>query len=115
MEITYGAIAIFGMVAIMGMYLLSLILRNKGTPKAVTLIHGLFAGLGLLLLIVYCLGNQTGPLVSIVIFCLAALSGVILNYKDLTGKKVPKWLAIVHGLVAMIGFAFLLVFAFSPS
>ena len=112
MGIIYGAITIFGMVAIVGMYLLSLIMRNKETPKAVTIIHGLFAVLAVVLLVIYCFANHTGPLVSIVIFIIAAVAGVIVNYKDITGKKVPKWLAITHGLVAVIGFAFLLAFAF---
>lgn len=112
MGIIYSAIAIFGMVAIVGMYLLSLIMRNKETPKAVTIIHGLFAVLAVVLLVIYCFTNHAGPLVSIVIFIIAAMGGVIVNYKDLTGKKAPKWLAIAHGLVAVIGFAFLLAFAF---
>jgi hypothetical protein len=115
MKIIYTALSIFGMVAIVGMYLLSLIIRNKQTPKAVTIIHGLFAGFGLVLLVVYSFGNKTGPIVSIVIFIIAALAGVMLNYRDVTGKTVPKWLAISHGLVATIGFALLLIFAFYPS
>ncbi|MBC7865294.1 MAG: hypothetical protein IAF38_20125 [Bacteroidia bacterium] len=107
----YAAISIFGLVAISGMYLFSLIMRNKQMPKAVTLIHGLFGGLGIVLLIVYCFNNKTGPVVSIIVFAVAAFAGVMLNYRDITGKKVPKWLAMLHGLVAVIGFAFLLVFA----
>lgn len=112
MGIIYGAITIFGMVAIAGMYLLSLILRNKQTPKAVTIIHGLFAVLGVVLLIIYCFKYNTDPLISIVVFAVASVSGVMLNYRDITGKKVPKWFAIAHGLVAIVGFAFLLMVAF---
>ena len=112
MGIIYGAITIFGMVAIAGMYLLSLILRNKQTPKAVTIIHGLFAVLGVVLLIIYCFKHNTDLLTSIIVFLVAAVSGIMLNYRDLTGKSVPKWFAIAHGLVAVVGFALLLVFAF---
>ncbi|MBK5284918.1 MAG: hypothetical protein JJE25_05915 [Bacteroidia bacterium] len=108
----YSAIAIFGMTAILGMYLLSLVLRNKQTPKGVAILHGLFAVTGLVLLIIYCFGNGPGPWVSVIVFTIAALGGFILVYKDITGRKVPKWLGIVHGLTAVAGFALLLVFAF---
>lgn len=99
------------MTAILGMYLLSLVLRNKQTPKGATIIHGLFAVIGLALLIIYCFGNNPGPLVSIIVFSIAALGGGILAYKDITGRRIPKWLGIVHGLTAVTGFVFLLVFA----
>lgn len=112
MGLIWGAIAIFGMVAIVGMYLLSLILRNKQTPKAVTIIHGLFAVLGVILLIIYCLSHHIRPLISIIVFIIAAVSGIMLNYRDITGKSIPKWFAVTHGLVAIVGFALLLIFAF---
>ena len=108
----YSAIAILGMTAILGMYLLSLVLRNKTTPKGVSIMHGLFAVTGLVLLIVYCLGNNPGPLESIIVFSIAALGGFILIYKDITGQKIPKWLGIVHGLTAVTGYILLLCFAF---
>ncbi len=112
MNVIYAAIAILGMTAIVGMYLLSLILRNKQVPKGATIVHGLFAVLAVILLVVYCYTNQTGPLVSIIVFIVAAFAGVILNYRDITGKSVPKWLAISHGLVAVVGFSLLIAFAF---
>jgi hypothetical protein len=112
MELIYGALATFGIAALGGIYLLSLVLRDKQTPKLVALIHGLFAVTGLILLIVYCTKNTPGPVVSIGIFVVAALGGLILIYKDLTDNKVPKWLGIVHGLAAVSGYIALLVFAF---
>lgn len=112
MTTIYTAIAIFGLAAIFGMYLISLVLRDKPTPKGVAIIHGLFAALGLVLLIVYSIGNTPAPIESLVIFCVAALGGFILFYKDITGK-IPKWLAIVHGLAAVTAYVFLLIFAFS--
>ncbi len=115
MGIIYLAITILGMTAIAGMYLLSLILRDKGTPKGVTIIHGIFAALALVLLIIFSVNNNPRPMISIIVFTIAAVSGAMLNYRDLTGKKVPKWFAVAHGLVAVIGFAFLIVFASCPS
>jgi len=111
MGLIYASIAIFGMTAIFGMYLLSLILRNKSTPKGVTIIHGLMAAVALILLIFYCFGDAPGPWPSIIIFTLAAIGGFVLNYRDITGKKVPKWLGIVHGLAAVTGFILLILFA----
>jgi len=111
MKIIYAAITIFGMAAILGTYLLSLVLRNRETSKPAAIVHGLFAITGLILLIVYSKGNEGSPIVSIVVFTIAAMGGLILVYKDLTGKKIPKWLGIAHGLTAVIGFAFLILFA----
>lgn len=112
MEIIYTSITILGLTALIGMYMLTLIMRNKSIPKAATLIHGLFAVAGVVLLVLFGLVNKPGPWDSIVVLLLAALGGFILNYRDLTGKKVPKWFAILHGLLAIAGFTFLLVFAF---
>lgn len=111
----YAAIAVFGMTAILGMYLLSLILRNKSTPKGITIIHGVFAVVALVLLIVYCVGHSPGPWVSITVFIVAATGGFILNYRDITGKSVPKWLGIVHGVTSIAGFVLLVFFALSQS
>ena len=112
MKMIYTAIAILGMTAILGMYLLSLIIRNKSTPKSASFIHGLFAVIGLVLLIIYCGGNDPSPIVSIIVFSIAAVGGFIVVYKDVTGSHIPKWLAIVHGVTAVVGYGFLIAFAF---
>ena len=112
MGLIYTAIAIFGMTAIFGMYLLTLVLRSKSTPKGVTIIHGAMAVIALVLLLIYCIGHSPGPWVSITVFGIAASGGFIMNYRDLTGKSVPKWLGIVHGVAALAGFALLIYFAF---
>jgi hypothetical protein len=113
MTTIYGAIAIFGMTALAGIYLLSLFLRSKGTPKGLTLIHGVFAALAIILLIIYCVKNNAALWEVLIIFILAATGGFILNFRDLMGKKVPKWFAILHGLLAVTGFVILWMFAFS--
>ena len=111
MNIIYTAITIFSMTAILGIYLISLVLRDKQTPKGIAIVHGLFAATGLILLLTYSNGSEQSPIVSIVVFVIAALGGLILVYKDVVEKQVPKWLAITHGLTAVIGFAFLILFA----
>jgi hypothetical protein len=113
MSTLYAVIGLFALGALIGMYLLSLVLQNKQTPKFVAAIHGLFVAVALVILIVYTVGNTPGPIESVVLFVMAALGGAVLIYRDLTGKPVPKWLAVAHGLIAVTGFVFLLVFAFS--
>jgi hypothetical protein len=44
---------------------------------------------------------------------MAALGGFFLVFRDLTGNPVPKAIAVVHGLLAVSGFVFLLIYAFS--
>ncbi|KTD11299.1 hypothetical protein [Legionella jamestowniensis] len=105
------AIIFFSLAAILGIYLLSYVLTEKNTPKGVALIHGAAASVGLVLLIIYSLLYQT-PVASLLVFILAALGGLYLFYRDITGKEIPKFLAIGHGSIAVIGFILLLIFAF---
>ncbi|MDQ3050549.1 MAG: hypothetical protein M3Q95_06650 [Bacteroidota bacterium] len=109
----YSAIAVLGMTAIFGMYLLSLILRNKSTPKGVTIIHGVMASISLVLLVIYCFSDTPSPWVSFIVLVIAAIGGFYINFKDISGKPVPKWFAVVHGLIAVAGFGLLIWFAWS--
>jgi hypothetical protein len=115
MPFIHSAIVIFGLTAMVGMYLLSLILRNKTTPKGVSMLHGFFAITGLIILIVYAYLNPPGPLPSIVSFGLAAMGGLFLVYRDVTGKPIPKWLGIVHGFIAITGYILLILYACAMS
>jgi intracellular septation protein A len=112
MNTLYLIISIFALGAIIGMYLLSMVLQNKMTSKFVAATHGIFVATALILLIYY--ASQHGPEVtkSIVLFVIAAFGGITLMIFDLTGKSFPKWLAMVHGLIAVTGFILLLIFAF---
>ncbi len=106
------AIAFFALAAALGVYLLSFVLQEKETPKGVAFIHGPLAAVGLLIIIVYAFFHTPAPIVSIVLFVMAAMGGSFLIYRDLTGQVVPKWMAIGHGLIATVGFIFLLVFTY---
>ena len=106
----YTIIALFALAAILGATLLTFVLRGKETPKGLAIVHGLFAATALVLLLTYVFGNKPGPVESAVLFVIAALGGFIMIARDLSGKTIPKWLAIVHGLIAVTGFVFLLVF-----
>ena len=111
----YTTIALFALAAILGMILLSYVLRSKETPTGLMIGHGLFAVAGLVLLLNYTFTNTPGPMESTILFLIAALGGIIVMIRDVTKKPIPKWLAVVHGLVAVTGFIFLLVFTFAQA
>lgn len=106
----YLTIVILGLTVVIGTYLLSLIMRNKSTPKGAAIVHGIFAVVSLILIFVYCLGHEPGPWSAAIGFSIAAAGGFVLAYKDLTGKKIPKWLGAVHGAVAAAGLVLLVLF-----
>jgi hypothetical protein len=107
-----AAIAFFSLAALLGAFLLVFVLKDKETPKAVVISHGLLAATGLVLLVVYVFNHRPGPVEALILFVLAATGGFIMAYRDFTGKKVPKWLAVAHGMLAVTGFVVLLFFAF---
>jgi hypothetical protein len=113
MNTLYLIITLFALGAIVGMYLLALVLQKKETPKLVAFIHGALVVTALILLIYYSGTHTPGPIESIVVFVIAAVGGLTLIVRDLTGKPLPAWLAIGHGLIAVTGFIFLLVYAFA--
>lgn len=106
------AVVLFALAALLGGYLLTYVLQNKNTPKGIVFTHGPLAAVGLIILIVYALLYRPAPIVSIIIFILAALGGFTLVFRDITGKSIPKWLALGHGITAVIGFVCLIVFIF---
>lgn len=106
------AFVFFTIAALLGFYLLSFVLQNKQAPRVVAFTHGPLAATGLIILIIYALSHHPKPIVSIVLFVLAAFGGLMLIYRDLTGKSVPKALAMGHGLTAVVGYLFLIFFIF---
>jgi hypothetical protein len=109
----YTSIAFFALAAVLGLILISFILKGKETPKGVAIAHGLLAATGLVLLIIYTTQHTPGPLESVILFAIAATGGIIVFARDISNKPVPKWLAVLHGLIAVTGFVFLLLFAFN--
>ena len=108
-----AAIVLFAIAAIFGLMNLMAILNTKDTSKGVVYTHGLFAALGLVLLIVYASSDGARNVTSsLALFVIAALGGFLLFGRDLMKKAGPKWLAVVHGLIAVAGFLMLLGVAF---
>lgn len=101
----------FGCTILLGMVLLSYVLRDKPIPKAIAFIHGPLAVLSLILLIVYNFLNLTPLIVVTVMFIVAAFGGFFLIYRDMRGKRIPKGVAILHGVLAIVSFILLLIFS----
>lgn len=96
-----------------GLIILSAIFKNKTTPKPAVLIHGTLAVLSLLVLAGYIAAEHYSNLLiaSLIIFLLAGLGGVTMLTIDLKGKAIPKVIAVLHPLAALLGIG-LLIFYF---
>jgi predicted tellurium resistance membrane protein TerC len=105
-------IIIFAIAAIFGLLNLIAILSDKTTSKPVVYTHGIFAAVGLILLIIFVI-NAAGnsPILSLVLFIIVALVGFFLFARDLSHKPGPKAVALIHGIVAVIAFIILIIFA----
>jgi hypothetical protein len=112
MNMLFLVIGLFALGAIIGLYLLTLVLGSKETPKGVALIHGVFVAAALIMLISFSFRNPPGLWDCVILFAIAATGGAYVFYRDMTGKEIPKWLAVVHGLIAVTGFVILLVHTF---
>jgi hypothetical protein len=109
----YLTIALFAIAAIIGIIILKNWLTAASTSRGVVLAHGAFAALGLVLLVVYALQNPANyPKTSIILLVIGALGGFYMFAEDLRKKNSPIWLAVVHALLAVAGFLFLLFFVF---
>ena len=105
-----AAIIIFCLAALGGIVLLTYVLRSKPTPKGLSMIHGGAAFVGVVLLVIFAITSDAEyrHVPSILLFVIAAIGGGVLAWRDISGKSVPKWLAVVHGLVAATGLGILL-------
>ena len=62
------------------------------------------------ILFIYFMKNaQQDIKTSLILFAVAAVAGFYMFFQDLRGKFSPTWMAVVHGLVAVAGFVFLLM------
>lgn len=105
-----SAIGFFVLAAILGGYLLSFIIKNKKIPMKVLMAHGLVAGIGIILLVLYPFYYHPAPTTSLMLLIGAAIGGVTMAYMGRRGKSVPVWMAAGHGIVAIIGIITLVLF-----
>lgn len=101
------AVAALGGVVMAGMRFAS----DRQPPAALAMLHGFLAAAALTLLLYAAatVGLPQMALGALVLFVLAAAGGAILNLKyHWKQLPLPKWLVIVHAIVAVAGFALLL-------
>jgi len=116
MTLVYVCIFLFAVAAVFGLINLIRLLASGRPPRATVYIHGAVAAVSLVLLVVYAIvRNGAAPMVALILFIIAALGGFTLFGIDLATQKPPRWLGVVHGVVAVAGFVFLLIFAFAGS
>jgi len=108
----FTAVIFFLIAGFLGLFLLRAILEDKPTPKPVVFMHGSVAGLALLALVTFiALGHtETLLLTDLALFVLAAMGGLTMFTLDMSGKKVPKMLAVVHPLLAISSVIILIIY-----
>lgn len=112
----YVSIIAFALAAVFGLTILLKWAGNSDAPRLVVYSHGLLAATGLVLLLIAALNNKDhAPVVSIVLFLIAALAGFYMFFKDVVKKKRSLMIGIVHAVVAVTGFVLLLLFVFDSS
>ena len=106
----YAIIFLFAIAAVIGVGILKNWLTNQNTARTTIYSHGAFAALGLVLLLVYYFQSGAKALqTSIILFLVAAIAGFYMFFRELKGKMSPTWLGVVHGLVAVAAFVFILL------
>ena len=109
----YLTIGLLALAAIIGIIILKNWMTSANTSRGVVYAHGIFAAAGLIVLVIYALQNPANyPQISIILFVVGALGGFYMFAQDLKKKNSPIWLAIIHALLAVSGFLFLLFFVF---
>lgn len=108
------AIVLITLAVILGAYLISFVLQGKNPPKGIALAHGTLAALGIIVLLIYALttSGHHKHWESIIIFVVAATGGIYLFSRDIRHKKIPKWVAVVHGAIGLTGLIWILTHVF---
>lgn len=112
-----AAIIFFALAAIGGVILAYLHWTGKTAPIPFALAHGALAVIGVILLLLG-LGDSQGsnlPIISLIIFVLAAIGGIILFSTHMKSRPLPRGLIVGHGALAVIAFVILLIFVARPS
>lgn len=104
-------ICLFAVAAVFGLTLLVPILKGTNPSRTFVFIHGGFAAVALVMLLLQFMEEQSMvPVASVVLFVVAALGGFVLFAIDMQKKPVPKVLALIHASAAVAAFL-ILVFA----
>jgi hypothetical protein len=114
----YIAIILFLFAAVFGLTILAAVLQNKKTPKPAVVFHGSLVFIAFFILISYTAATyaHTGHvptllLTSLILFLIAALGGLTLLTIDMSNKRIPKLLAVIHPLLAVTAVVILIFYA----
>jgi hypothetical protein len=105
-----GAVVLFAIAALGGVFLASRRLQRKELPLGVALVHGAFAAAGLvaLFLAIHAASGAGNAKLALGIFVVAALGGFLLFSFHLRKKELPIAVVAIHGAVAVAAFVILL-------
>ncbi|MFB9760620.1 hypothetical protein [Ectobacillus funiculus] len=105
------SVILFAVAALGGLVLGILGFRQRDLPMWLSLIHGVVAAGGLITLILGVVQGNAGllPILSLILFLIAALGGFVLFSYHLRQKPHPKGLIVIHALAAAIAFILLLI------
>jgi hypothetical protein len=107
-----AAVVLFALAAIGGIVLAVRHFRGQPLPLPLTVVHGLAAASGLLLVLFAFLGTASAgaPLAwALGLLTTAALGGFLLLSFHLRGRRAPSAAVVIHALVALAGVLALVV------
>ncbi|MFN3402540.1 MAG: hypothetical protein ACK40G_00505 [Cytophagaceae bacterium] len=108
------SILILAVSAALGLLILINWLKKQNAPKSIVYSHGIIAVAGVVTLLIYAIQNPNRfPMISIILFTIAAIAGLYMFIMDIQKNSKPLGLAVIHAMVAIAGFLMLLMFAFS--
>jgi hypothetical protein len=109
----YAIIALFALATVFGLIILKNWLTGGETSRGTVYAHGIFAAIGLVVLLVHYSQSGVKSLqTSIILFVVAASVGFYIFFRDIKGKVSPVWLDIVHGFVNTTVLLFFGIFAY---
>ena len=102
-------IILFAIAAVVGITLIIPILKGEKPSRTNVFVHGGVAATALVMLIIKYLEDRAAvPQISVILFVVAALGGIVLFTRDMQKKGLPPGLALIHAGVAVTAFLILL-------
>lgn len=107
----FAAIVFFMLAVLIGIVLITYVWQGKKVPRILSLTHGFFASLGLIFVLISAF-SQSVIWGGASVLLLAATGGLYLFSQDLKKRKLPKLIATLHGLTALLGLTILIITVF---
>lgn len=107
------AVAIFALVAVMGLGMALDVFNGRASPKMYALAHAGLALLGSALVIFAALQGDTRVITNIVLAVVIIVLGLVMSLRRAKGEQ-PKLLALLHGGLAVVCYLILTYNAFAP-